>query len=746
MPIISKVSKALKPYLFHGLQLDARGDSDHAFADCPFCSREGKFTVNKDNGLWDCKVCKAGNERGGGNVYTFIRLLWEESDKHTNGDSAVLAKDRKLLDQGTLSEWGAAKSTLTGDWLIPGYAPDGKLNQLYKYATDWKTKKRLLLATPELHHQLFGVPLFDADKPIVYLCEGHWDGMALWETLRFTKNSDQGLSLTASDLSSLYATANVLAVPGCNVFVEQWSKLLDGKSVVLMFDNDHSKQLNGKAVDGAGYAGMKRVANILSKSDHKPKELLYLKWGKDGYDPKLPSGYDVRDAITSGGLTQADRIRSLGWLLGKVVPIPSDWIGGRSLKSPRGGVEMDCRSCSEWKNLVMAWRKAMRWTEGLDRALSVMLSCIASTKAIGDQLWCKIIGPAASGKSTLCEAISVARKHVLAKSTIRGFHSGFKTDPHGDEDNSLVAQLYDKTLVTKDGDTLLQAPNLQQILSEARDLYDSTSRTHYRNKTSRDYQGVRMTWILCGTPSLREIDSSELGERFLDCVIMEKIDDDLEDEILLRVANRAERIMSLEADGKVETQHDPDLVNAMQLTGGYVNYLRENAQELLSRVTMSDHVLTKCIHLGKFVAYMRARPSEKQDESADRECATRLVSQLVRLAKCLAVVLNRRDVDEEVMRRVGRVAMDTARGRSLEILKVLHKVGDGGTESKALAIWTNETEDSQRKMLRFLRMIEALETVTVDIAKGIKSRPRWRLTRKMKDLYEEVKRYETDSV
>src|SRR5690606_14950694 len=123
-------------------------------------------------------------------------------------------------------------------------------------------------------------------------------------------------------------------------------------------------------------------------------------------------------------------------------------------------------------------------------------------------------------------------------------------DDGSGEDYSLISKLGGKTLVVKDGDTLLQSPNLGQILSEARDLYDTVSRSSYRTKQGgRDYQGVRMTFILCGTSSLRKIDSSELGERFLDCVIMEGIDNDLEDEILWRVANRVERNMGVEADG-----------------------------------------------------------------------------------------------------------------------------------------------------------------------------------------------------
>ena len=145
-----------------------------------------------------------------------------------------------------------------------------------------------------------------------------------------------------------------------------------------------------------------------------------------------------------------------------------------------------------------AWRKALKWTDGLDCALSVMLASVTSTMQVGDQLWVKIIGPASCGKSTLCEALSVNDKYILAKSTIRGFHSGYKSDRDGTEDNSLIVQVRNKTLITKDGDTILQSPNLGQILSDARDLYDCTTRSHYKNKMGKDYVGVRMTWILCG--------------------------------------------------------------------------------------------------------------------------------------------------------------------------------------------------------------------------------------------------------
>ncbi len=334
------------------------------------------------------------------------------------------------------------------------------------------------------------------------------------------------------------------------------------------------------------------------------------------------------------------RLAALESLLGMLVPVPPTWLSGphtaSSASSSSGGGDMPLLKCSNYRQLTQVWRKALKWTDGLDHALAVMLASIASTRAMGDQLWIKVLGPASSGKSTLCEALSVNKEYVLAKDTFKGLSSGYQTDDEGKENLSLITRIKDKTLIINDGDTLLQLPNLSEIISQLRAFYGRNLRTSYKNKMSVDHEGYNTTVILCGTSSLRKLDQSELGERFLDVVVMEKIDDELEDEVLWRVVNRADRNMSVEVDGKPETHYEPDLAKAMQLTGGYVGWLRENASDGLAAIETPEWVLRRCVKLGKFVAYMRARPSTKQDENAEREFGARLVSQHVRLAKCLA--------------------------------------------------------------------------------------------------------------
>lgn len=742
MPKINKeLPEKLRPYAFLGLDADYRPGEKDVMCDCPWCGREQKFGINTDTGQWRCFVCGTGSAKGGGNVATFLTKLWEISDQTTK-DYSKLVTDRKLLSADTLSYWGAAQSCVTGDWIVPGYSVDGKIHQLYKCLT--VNGKLRLLPVPTLGHQLHGV--YDQRKSIVYLCEGPWDGMALWEVLGRAKPTDSiGLATTASADRSLLASACVLAVPGCNVFFESWLPLFADKIVRLMYDSDHPRKhpQTGNMTPPAGLASMQRVARILASAATPPKLIEYLRWGDLGYDPDRPSGYDVRDYLTEGK-SVSERVIRLDGLLSRLTSVPDDWVGkdpdGKTAANPK---QLTCLSCSSYTKLTTAWRKALRWTDGLDHALAVMLASIASVKILGDPLWIKVVSPAASGKSTLAEAVSVAKKYVTAKSTIRGFHSGFKEDGSEGEDNSLLSQLFDKTLIIKDGDTLLQSPNLSQILSEARDIYDGTSRTSYRNKMSKDYEGIRLTIILCGTSSLRALDSSELGERFLDCVIMDAIDDELEDEILWRVANRADRCMSIATNGDAESQYEAEMTAAMRLTGGYVNWLRENAAEVLGSINMPSAAKRQCTRFGKFVAHMRARPSLRQEEVAEREFASRLVSQLTRLAKCLALVLNRTTVDSTVMSRVRRIALDTSRGQTLSIVSHLYDCPEG-LESSSISLLTGRSDDKTKPLLRFLRAIGAIELFNPESSGGLKRRPRWRLSPKMVKLYEDTMNIEKD--
>lgn len=292
MPKVSDTPPELKPYVFHGLDLQWKDTDKNATCECPFCGAEDKFSVNLSNSMYGCWSC---DEKGNSN--TFIKRLWEESDKQTN-DYDALALDRSLVFPDTLIHWGVCRSIVDGCWMVPAYNIEGSMIQLHRYV---KTVKGMrLFGTPGKNLGLFGAGSFPKEGGTMFLTEGPWDAMALWEILGNTKEDDEGrFSRTSNRERSIAGDANVIGVPGANIFFDHWTPLFKDKNVFLMYDSDHPKNnpKTGKAIPPSGYAGMERVTKILSGSNNPPASVSYLRWGEFGYDRGLPSGTDVRDFL-----------------------------------------------------------------------------------------------------------------------------------------------------------------------------------------------------------------------------------------------------------------------------------------------------------------------------------------------------------------------------------------------------------------------------------------------------------------
>lgn len=743
MPKIeSDTPKHLRPFIFHGVDLQWGEERSQATGECPFCGKNSKFYLGLEKGLWNCKSCGVGSENGGGNIYTFLRILWENSDQSTI-DYEELRQDRGLLYPETLFHWNVARSILTGHWLLATYNQEGSLNQLYQYQKLHSNGKNLLLATSEVPHGMHGLPLFDANKPYILCVEGPWDGMILWETLQEALEINDTLATTSDPTRSLGASCNVVAAPGCNVWNERWCSLFADKTVYLIYDNDHPKEhpKTGHKTQ-SGLDGMKRVAKLLLASPTPPKEVFYCRWGEEGqpFNPELKDGYDLRDLL-SPLPTMEERVQALDKLFKEhLVTIPDEWKPStRTTASASTGTGVDCIPCSSYSDVANACRIALTFHDGLEHALACCFASVMSTTSIeDDQLWLMMIGPPSSGKTFICEGLSTNSKYVYAMSVFRGFHSGFGQQEG--EDHSLLSLIRDRTFVVKDGDTLLEAPNKSQILSEARDAYDKTSRTFYRNGVSRQYNNLPFTFILSGTNALRDIDESELGQRFLSVVIMEGIDPELEGDINRKKFHRMTANRGRQMNCKPESQAPEALINAKRIVGGYVDYLRQNAEKILEEVIVSSDLAPIFDALAKFVAVMRARPSKRQDESDGREMSPRLLGQLTQLGICLTGVLNKQELDKEVLTRVARVALNSARGQTLEIAKILNKQGVAGVDPDALAVWLNESPEKTGKLLRFLSKIKVIERFKVTIGQGMEGRPRWRLSDWFRGLFQEVKK------
>lgn len=695
----------LRAYRHHGVDLTVRGAQ--ANGDCPFCGRDGKFTVEVATGLHRCFVCGQA-----GNPLLFLRALWEHSFAASASLWPEVALDRKLLSPATAASWGVARSCVDGSWLVPGYSAGGKLDQLYKRTrvTERGAWVWRLLPTPGVwadgraHALHLPGRAFDPAKPRVDICEGPWDGMALFE------------------VGGSGADSNVVAVPGCNVWRDEWEALCRGKHVTLWFDSDHPRPVPGGKMSRAGFDGTYRIVQKLSGV---AASVWWLRWGVNGYAPDKPSGWDVRDHVTQAA-SDSGRVLLLQELLGMVEEAPADWFTrAPSMNGRSHATSIEAQQCHTWEACQAAWNTAMRWRRDMGDALAVLLAVCASTKQAGNQLFLDLVGSAGSGKTTMCEGLLVSR-HCHHLEHLTGFHSGWKKkdeDGESKKDCSLIARVNGKTMITPEFDVLRSSPRYQELMAQTRRIFDGKSGATYKNSDEDTlYVGLRTPWVRAGTHAIMDTDQSQLGDRFLRFII----DDPAEDErrAILRSALKSERVAMLgSANCTAGSIVDPLTRKAHALTGGYVDYLRANVEELLARVEVGNTAEDVCIDLAQLSADLRARPQKfnklRDSEPYDgKELPTRLARQNVRLASCLAVVLNKRAVDGEVMRIVRKVALDTAHGHSLNIARWLCGANprhpgrnyqmSGGLVADTLVGWCNMPADRMLNYLLFLKNIDVL--------------------------------------
>ena len=286
-PIEERHPEALEPYYCHGLDLQPRGEE--YVCDCPICDAEGKFSVNSKTGQAHCWACELRC-----NAESFAAKLWEKFDKSTTNYQPLASM--RGLETTTVMEWGACWSPIRRLWMLPGYNVRGEVRNLYRYAK--AGEKMRLMGTKGMAHGLFGVNLYDKNKPNIFLLES-WDALMMWEKLRQLRWTDDGYKPTAGN-DNVLAEVNVLGLPGATSFRTQWAPLFAGKIVFLCLDNDHPRTADGRTIPSAGLSGTKRITSLLLSQKAPPADVRYLHWnsgGEDYHTSELPHGFDVTDAM-----------------------------------------------------------------------------------------------------------------------------------------------------------------------------------------------------------------------------------------------------------------------------------------------------------------------------------------------------------------------------------------------------------------------------------------------------------------
>lgn len=521
-----------------------------------------------------------------------------------------------------------------------------------------------------------------------------------------------------------------------------------GKAVTILFDSDHPRK-QGIRTFKPGYDGVVRIAGRLSGS---AVSVIWLRWGKDGYDPSKKDGWDIRDALSGAPekpLPKAGRKSVLLDLLTKIEHVPSEWfspsaphIGNGSTRS----VSVETKDCSNWEDCESAWKDAMYWRDDMSDTLKTVLAVCASTHQSGNQIFLDVVGSPGVAKTTILRA-ALTSHHCIHVENVTKLMSGYKKPGDEKKDCSFLARANNKTWITCEFDTILNSHEYDVLMGKMRRIFDGeTSATYGNSDEDRIYASLRTPWIRAGTWRMMDTDQSQLGDRFLRIIINNPPKKDKYD--ILMAAGMSERSAMLEqTNGTSTSVVDTKTRRAYALTGGYVNWLRANVNEKLPIVEANmtrEHMLA-CARMADLTASLRARPNEdkrKKENTDSQELPTRLMKQYVRLAQHLAVALNKDCIDSEVLRATRKVAFDTAHGHTLNIVRWMCSTNPrsqnmdhqstGGISTNTLQLWMNITQERVENYLLFLRKIGVLKY------RRTSAGDMWMLTDDLYELYTQV--------
>lgn len=660
-----ELSKHARIYARLGLEVTPSENGAQAYAECPFCMTS-HFAIKNDNGMFICGKCKES-----GNTLEFVRKMYEASETR-NEKTLALAEARGI--QPATFEWlGMKASMLNGEPMIPLYNKDGKIINLLtlKPVETSKGKKDRWMGIEGFPTSLIGLQHLSPEIKNVWLVEGPWKTAHWQEVLWNVKAIGGGKYDFADDPKRSVGTNSLtLGVMGVRGYSDRWSELLGDRRVVIAYDNDEPKNHEGN-VYSSGWEWSQRTAVKIAGTQKR-----ILCWGKGGHDPLLADGYDLGDLRKDQG-----DVAAYGYV-GKRLVAPPHRAASAEIEA---GVEP--LECDNFEDLCTHFSEAIYFPKVVRNGLAIFLATILSTEARDDHLWFRAIGPPGSGKSTLASACSGALEYVYPLSKVKGFHSGFVMPGKRNQDNSLWPLLHGKCAIWKDADTLIQAPNRDEIMSELRDAYDSTANASYRHGVHNNYDGLRMTFILCGTPILRDLNQTMHGERFLDYEIFEE--GNTMPYVKRARENAIDELRATFGPERDESENPRFADRLKMYTYGYLKYLKTN-KRVLPWPTMSKRTEDRITGMAMFLSFARARPPEQkrgkeQTYKARQEVATRLTKQLIRLAYCLAFVMNKTVIDFEIEDLVMKVMYDTSESYHFNLMRELLTQSDDGLTRNQLS-------------------------------------------------------------
>lgn len=460
---------SVKAYWQHGF-LPTHENSSQIFGTCPFCGGEQKFYVNKESKKWDCKTC---GKRGG--FKTFLKEIYEHCQDFFSGTiGRNLAKDRKI-SLVTLKKFGFAYNFRNEKYMLPIIDINGEIQDIRTYSLPKGKKKSRLYTTTGCLPYLFGMRYFDVDEKEIWLCEGEWDGMALYHVMQELDMND-----------------NIVSVPGSETMKQDWIELFRDKNVHVLYDNDK-----------AGKTGMLKAYGLLLNI---VESIDFIHW-----PDTFLEGYDIRDLCNEAENASEvfDEIRSL---------LSSEPEGLTEEIKEKLCVKKDTKFDGEGLTHEEIYKRYTKWLHLPDTdVVDILFGALLANRLKGEPIWLFLVAPPGFTKTALLNAFTDALQITcVSKVTPQTLISGFNLA--GGVDPSLIPRLDGQVLIIKDFTPMLTMNEQirDEIFGILRDAFDGETTKAFGNGIWRHYKS-KFGIVTGVTPAIELYTDQEagMGERFL---------------------------------------------------------------------------------------------------------------------------------------------------------------------------------------------------------------------------------------
>jgi hypothetical protein len=614
---IKDLPRPLRPFAVFGVEFQPISEHDeNASAVCWYCEsivdneeKTGKFNVHIKTGQFNCLHCGES-----GNVNVFLKDVIDYHAQSTNlKDYRYLSKLRNEVAPPSEYERAGMVKVDDNEWLVPVHNKRGTVVSIRRLMRENEEEKFVVWALPGTAVFIEGMETYDPTLPS-YLVEGTWDRIALRNLFRLCK-----------------VRANVLAVPGANIFKKEWADLFYNAEIITLYDND-----------SAGEEGSAKVFELLQSVASKVAQLV---WPSADY-----AGSDISDYILAcrdAEQTPQEILASLG----KCLKTPE----GKQYKAQQKKL---IKPRTKFLQVVNDYNSVYHANQEVEDALAVCCAIILSNQLVGDPLWMFLVGPPGCGKTLMLRGLelspySLFRSSITSKSLISGYKTADGVDP------SLIPKLRGKTLVLKDFTEIMTMNKEEQeaIYSILRGAFDGQCQKEFGNGTIREYLNCHFSLLAGVTDEIHARSDANLGERFLKYQLVTNTINspyDMNKHIKSALAN-------------ISQQREKD-----DLIKNSVASFTDRTIDHASIPEPTTAILNKIIPLSILVGLLRTSiPKSWKGELTNRpapEVGSRLAKQLLKLGNCLSIVFGGKgEITSRVYKILEKVAFDTITGFRTEV-------------------------------------------------------------------------------